>query len=280
MPGLQLGELLSSKPEPVQRGHVDWYNELGGIGDALGRSIQQSRQNDFEQQRIDREKSRDTRNDERERGAEANRARETLRADKRADLREGLYAKQEERRQASAEREHSDKDRAEHEQLLHDWQMALQIPDPQARASAVHFAADALHRAGFQVEEYGQQFGSPPAAAPQGSAPGGIEDVGELQNGQTPGTAHAQPQRPMLPGEASSVGRQLDQADARYMGALTDKQRPSANDARLSGQLDAIDNKYMSALAPARAPLPGQSPFAVTRSNQLLSQDDPYNSIR
>lgn len=337
MSGLNFGELMPQRAAPQQEQRPDWYSTIGGIGDAIGKRRQEDTQNDLQQQQLDREVQRDTRAGNREDTAQQLRAREALMSDKREEERLGITRQGENRRESGVRREEADKQRQEREQLFREYQAALQIPDPSARASAVHAAADALRRIGITGEEFGPQFGNPPPPpAPQqeraGLAPvADGSDVGDLQSGRTPGATHAQPQRPMLPGEASSIGRQLDAAGSRYTAALSGKKPVSGKAAdSLSAQLDSADATYSKGLGvapglamtrqqataaadangalgveqvpggwqpipkaesdrdnndpsiatPPRRPLPGETPFSVTKSNQFLSQDDPYNSIK
>jgi hypothetical protein len=295
MSGLNLAELMPTKPAPVVRqGPVTFRTPI--VSDLVKQGLADSSESDRQDKELARESQRDVRNDARERSAQDLRKQELKMADQRERERTGIAVTQEERRAATERREEADKKRQEHEGMLREWQAALQIPDPAARASAVHYAADALRRSGYQVEEYGQQFGSPPPPPPTapGAPEGGLEDVGTLQNGRTPGTTHARAFNPETTGEAmDSAGRTGEALDAR--GARTPRPPLPGQDSRTGRQLETLGAQTLQGLqgstpspaavtgnaalpgAPPRPPLPGQSFQSVS---SYLSPGDPYNSIK
>lgn len=223
------------------------------------RMRQQGRENDFRMRSEQRQETRDTNADERDRVSQEQRARQMLMENQRSGQREDLYAKQEERRNRAATLDQSRLTDAEHEKLIHALFYA-QTPEEQ------HYAAQELMRHGYHVEPL-EGASAPTAPAPPSPAP------------------IAPPKAPMSPQDAATSSA-LDQAEADIMPKLTGhggKGSP-AGDAALSGQLDQIDQKYSAGLGVPPGGLPGSamgrrpSP-GVARSNAMLSPDDPYNRL-
>lgn len=237
---------------------------------------------DMEKQRLAREVSRDTNADERDRVSQAQRARQMISEDKRAGQREDLYATQEQRRQADAIFNRNKMLQQEHEALIQELYQAINTPgqDALTRQNRIKAAQDALKRAGY-----------------------GVNVNEDTPNGPTlpPPVLDAQPQaapapptekQHLSPKETASTSSALDKASSSYLGKLAPKgsstnpkpkAKPSGQDASLNRQLDEADQTYSKGLG-VTPWLPGQSATGrvspqVTKSDMMLSPDDPYNDI-
>lgn len=236
------------------------------------RFMQQQEENKFRHAQLERETSRDVRNDERERVGQRQRAQEMLMQDKRAGQREDLYSLSENRRERVDQLNRQHLAEAEHEKLIQDLYNASNTGDPRA----VQFAIDALQRAGYNTEEMQHTQAMPEPAPPVAPA------------------VQTAPHQHLSPKETGQVGSSLDAAEKRILPQLSGKspmpkKATAGRDEALSRQLDGIDQKYTAGLSGPSAPtpwLPGQSPVqrrapsvGVAQSDAMLDPDDPYNKL-
>lgn len=232
---------------------------------------------DMEKRRLNREEERDRNADERDRVSQEQHARQLLMANERDKEREGLYGRQEERRQEQAMFERNRLLKQEHEALIAELWHAINDPgqDSVTRQNRIRAAQDALHREGYGTQAVEQGPGA------------------QQQSLQAAPARAAPAERPAAPmsKQDQATSSALDQADAFYskgLGAAPSKPakpaRSKGTDANLDSQLNDIDKRYSEGLGvkpwlPGQSAVPHRASPDVARSDAMLSEDDPYNQL-
>jgi hypothetical protein len=266
--GINMGPFMTNRPGPVQRDTSDPFANLPQIGSTLQRWSAQDDQQALQEQQLAQQHEHDQVN-------QGQQARQMLMQDKRAGQREDLYRTQENRRENAAQFERSKLKDAEHEALLRSFYAATTSNDPRA----IQYSIDALHRAGYNVE---QMEHAPPPAPPGASFDPTLGDTLQADDSQPmaplPGQSSALPTKKSSKVDAGTSA-QLDAAEADILPKLSGKKaggKQSKRDAKLSAELDAAEADIIPKLtgngaAKKKKYLPGQ--------DVILGSGDSYNKL-